>query len=76
MEKGVPVNAFMIWSQLQPNGLFRHQNFDLQIYRDCTPNNGTNNKMVITGNTIFSTQYVITVPQKYDMQLTIKQYKP
>jgi len=57
LEKAVLINAFMRWSQLQPNGLFRHQNFDLQFYRDCTPN-GTSNKTIITGNPIVvSIQY-------------------
>ena len=46
----MPVNAFMTWSQLQPNGLLRRQNLDLQFYRDCVPN-GTNGT-IITGNPV------------------------
>ena len=53
----MPENTFIAWSQLQPNGLFRNQNFDLQFYRDCTPNR-TNNRTIITGDILVSTKYV------------------
>ena len=38
LEEGALVNVTLRWSQFQHDGQLIYRPFDLQFYRDCTPN--------------------------------------